>query len=176
MQGLITLLAASSSGSWGSMFQVPAFLGFSPSESCSRCRARHPFGALCSLALEPFATGQSRETVGTSEPYSRQRACLASPAVTLTTESLLSWGFSPLGPDSSNPADRRRLLFCTFNPCLTTLVRCSRVFLLEERCNLPKKISQPLWCFSPTRLSKPFDTFDNAGLWFHRTKLAVSLR
>lgn len=121
----------------------PSVLGVIPFRVLFPLPSWTPFQGLCSLALSPAASGLDRETVRTSEPFSRQRACLALPVVTPVTESLLSWGSTSLRLNSSDPADRRRLLFCTLDPCLTTSARCSRVFLSKTRHDFKKKSANP---------------------------------
>jgi len=142
-QGLITLLAAFSSAVLGIHLSGPSVPGVLPFRVLFPLPSRTPSRGLCSLALSPSASGHDRGTVRTSEPLSRQRACLALPAFTQTTESLLSWGSASLRLHSSDPADRRRLLFCTLGPCLATPTRCSRVFLSKARLNFKKKSANP---------------------------------
>jgi hypothetical protein len=63
-----------------------------------------------------------------------------------------------------------RLLFCTFHFDTRPKCRCSRVFLPEERSDL-KKVSLPLWCSWPSRLSSLLeDVALDAGLSFSPRK------
>jgi hypothetical protein len=159
----------------GIHFSGPSVLGVFPFRVLFPPSSWTPSQGRCSLDLSPFASGLDRGRARPSEPCSRQRACLALPAVTQTTESLLSWGSPSLRLNSFDPADRRRLLFCTSNPC-----RRHQHGALEFFCRkrgLISKRNQPTpLMFSPPRFSNPFGSFGNAGLLFHRTKLAVLLR
>jgi hypothetical protein len=135
----------------------PSVLGVFPFRVLFPLASCVPFQDRCSPALSLFGSGHDHEPAGTPEPCSRQRACLALPVVTPTTESLLSWGSAPLRPYSFDPADRRRLLFCALNPCLPTPIRRSRVFLPKARLVSIRNSPTPLM-FSPTQpfLRKPF--------------------
>jgi hypothetical protein len=148
----------------------PSVLGVFPFRAFFPLPSRTPSQGLCSLDLFPFASGHDRERAWPSEPLSRQRACLALPAITQTTESLLSWGSPSLRLHSFDPADRRRLLFCTLGPCRRHQ-HGALEFFCQKRGLISKRNQPTPLMFSPPQSSKPFVTIGNAGLWFHRTKL-----